>query len=132
MYFIVSSAAIGVTDESRQQFTVDVVMSEESKPEDSSPQPPASKPSPTPLSSSAPSCSSSSMTSPAQPLTDFMGMLKMKRSTEESHDTTGGGERVTNEEKSSEERVKNDRDETMETETASPEGESLTDMFKKG
>ena len=99
-------------------------MSDKSKSEDSSPAPqqPASKPSPTPQSGASPS---SVTPPPAQPLADFMGMLKMKRSSE---DTDGDGERV----KDSREGVRGDTEERMETEGTALPGETLTDMFKRG
>ena len=105
-------------------------MSERSKSEDSSPapQPPVSKP-----SSSAPQSTTTTPPSvtppPGQPLTDFMGMLKMKRSSEEMQAFSDrGGEKV-KEEKNSGERVK---EEHMETEVTALPGETLTDMFKRG
>ena len=106
-------------------------MSVKSKSADSSPapQPPVLKPSSAPQSTAT---TPPSVTPPPdQPLTHFMGMLKMKRSSEESQDADRGVERVKEGEDSGE-RVKDDTEERMETEVTALPGETLTDMFKRG
>ena len=75
--------------------------------------------------------------SPPQPLTDFMGMLKMKRSSEESHDvdggsSSGGSERVkTGTKRSGRERVDESGEEKMETDSTAVQ-ETLVDRFRRG